>query len=55
MQNNHCNKCGKLIAKEKNIWKCVNLGCTEYNKQVRRNRANRKKRQKKEILIQEEE
>jgi len=55
MLNNHCDKCGKQIELKNKKWQCVNLGCIKYNVQVRRNRANRQKRQKNEIQSQEEE
>jgi len=55
MRNNHCKKCGKQIKYKNKRWTCVNLICIDYNKQVRRNRANRQKRQKNEIQSQEEE
>tara|TARA_R100000278_G_C5368459_1_gene128020 strand:+ start:49 stop:222 length:174 start_codon:yes stop_codon:yes gene_type:complete len=50
-----CSSCGNLYKLSKHSKVCVNLGCVAYNKIVRRNNASRKKRQKKEILIQEEE
>jgi len=51
----NCKYCNKLPVIRKKIKYCGNLGCINYNKIVRRNYANGKKRQKKEILIQEEE
>tara|TARA_B100002019_G_scaffold269501_1_gene262312 strand:- start:403 stop:573 length:171 start_codon:yes stop_codon:yes gene_type:complete len=50
-----CKYCNKLPVVRKKIKYCGNLGCINYNKIVRRNYADRKKRQKEEILIQEEE
>ena len=55
MQVRHCNKCKKQLDKVDNAYKCVNLGCIEYNKIVRRKYANRQKRYEKTIYSQEEE
>tara|TARA_B100000427_G_scaffold212572_2_gene177336 strand:- start:5280 stop:5447 length:168 start_codon:yes stop_codon:yes gene_type:complete len=52
MRNDDCNKCGQKIKKVKNTWKCVNLGCVNYNKQVRRNRASNKEGEEEEIPIE---
>ena len=50
MRNNHCNKCGKQIEYKNKRWTCVNLGCLDYNKPVRRNRVRKanEKRQEEE-------
>lgn len=50
-----CKLCKRQLQISQNTKKCVNLGCTEYNKRIRRNNANRQKRQKNKIQSYEEE
>lgn len=50
-----CKSCKRELEISDKHKKCVNLGCTEYNKKLRRYDANRKKRQKEKIQCKEEE
>ena len=50
-----CKLCRRDLEISQFFKKCVNLGCTEYNKQIRRRNANRQKRQKNTIQSYEEE
>ena len=49
-----CKSCHKELEINNEHKKCVNLGCTEYNKKLRRYNAN-KKRQEEKVKFQEEE
>ena len=51
----NCKKCNALYEMTPEKKKCVNLGCTEYNKKLRRYDASRQKRKKEKIQFQEEE
>ena len=48
-----CKSCNKELEISDKHKKCVNLGCTEYNKKLRRYNAN-KKRQEEKIQCKEE-
>ena len=50
-----CKLCNKSLELTQTFKKCVNLGCTEYNKRIRRNNANKQKRYEKKIRGEEEE
>ena len=50
-----CPACGRNYMKVGGQTMCKYIGCINYNVIVRRKYANRKKRQKNEILVQEEE
>ena len=44
-----CKGCNKQLEITKKHKKCVNLGCVEYNKIIRRNNAVRQNREEKKI------
>lgn len=50
-----CKLCKRQLQISQNTKKCVNLGCIEYNKLIRRYNANKQKRQKDQIQSHEEE
>jgi len=50
-----CKLCNKDFELTQSYKICVNLGCTEYNKRIRRNNASKQKRYEKKIRGEEEE